>query len=335
MKDNSEEYRQDLQRRVRQDPVKLETDAAMWDKVIGEIEAAEKPERRIRMYWYASAAAVFIALTSGLIYFYSKGNSVNNQQAKAEKIRNNGTEIITITKIDNSPERPSENSVGVKKESGKKAFKEDVFQTKDKTELYKLADGSEITLNISGDLNLKTDTENNINIDLSGEAYFDVVHGLKRSFRVNFGASGLEVIGTKFSVRNHQRENSQEVLVSEGIVKVTVKGSKEILLRRGSFLKIDKNTGLYEVKNVNPGLYLSWKTGKLDFAETSMTEVAAVLSRVYNTEVEIENNIKSCTFTGDLSKMTLEEALTVITATTSTEIKRNGDHVKISGAPCD
>lgn len=340
MVDDSEEFRRNLQKRVKQDSVRLDTDGELWEKVLNEIEASEKRSRKIPFYWYASAASLFIILTTGLTYIYLKSNNKDNAKVIAYKIQkketasNLVTDTIKSKKISDKTE-PGKTQTEEKIQSKEKTITQESFQTSDKIEPYRMADGSEITLNASGDIQIKTFHNKNIEIDLSGEGYFDVVPGLKRSFKVNFGQSSLEVIGTEFSIRNFPEESVQEVLVSEGIVKVTLINKQEITLKKGAFLQIDKKTGKSEVRDVNPSHYLSWKTKRLIFAETPLPEVAAVLSRVHRTKIEVENNIKSCTFTGDLSQMTLEDALKVIEVTTSTEVNSNTNHViKISGVEC-
>ena len=145
----------------------------------------------------------------------------------------------------------------------------------------------------------------------------------------------LEVVGTRFNVRNVAGESVKEVSVSEGIVRVFYEpGAEGILVKQDEQLRIEKGKRPELIK-VDADNFISWKTGKLKFRNASMEEVAILMERMYGKKINLELSIKDCKFTGDLSDLTLDEALQVVGMTTSFKIEKNKEKVYISGAGCE
>lgn len=341
MKD-SEKYRQGLLKKVKQDPIHLETDGEMWEKVWDRI-SEEKPVKKNHFVWYASAAAIIICLLAGVLLYFI------NDPAKQVAVTDPSGQTISKPEQDIiiAEEQPKE-SPSKKNQSEIKTgqeIKEPARGTKEKKtewsagkELVRqsFTDGSIVTLNSFSNLNVTEISKTDFSSDLSGEAYFEIRPDKKRSFKVFLGNSYLIVVGTKFNVRNVEGESYQQIAVIEGIVRVYPnKSEKGIEVRSAELLTInlDKNTS--ELTKINPLHYIAWKTGMLTFKKTPMEEVASALERVYKITVKVDETVKECTFTGDLSQTPLEEALQIIEATTSLKIKRTKDNVHISGSPCN
>jgi len=341
MKD-SEKYRQDLLKKVKQDPIHLDTDGEMWEKVWNRI-SDEKPAKKNHFIWYASAAAIFICLVAGvLVYFISNPTSqvaVNEPSGKSiTKPEQDRIIVQDQEKVNPSKKNDYESEKKSGQEIGEPAPMEKKTELSTGKELLSqsLSDGSTVTLNSFTSLNVTEVSEADFASNLSGEAYFEIKPDKKRSFKVSFGNSYLMVIGTKFNVRNIKDEPYQQVAVTEGIVRVYLnKSEKGIEVKSGELLKISLNKNDSHLTKIDPLHYIAWKTGKLTFKKTPMEEVASALERVYKVNVMVDGTVKECTFTGDLSQTPLEEALQIIEATTSLKIKRTKDNVHISGSPCN
>jgi ferric-dicitrate binding protein FerR (iron transport regulator) len=173
------------------------------------------------------------------------------------------------------------------------------------------------------------------NIHLTGEAYMEVKSIPNKPFNVYFSQYRLQVVGTKFNIRNIQDEKAKEITVTEGAVRVFVDSSaKAIELKAGDQLVLvpGKEPIVHEV---HPENYISWLTGNLNFQKCTLEEVILILSRNYKEEIVLPSQINACKFTGDLSGLPLEDALTVICISNSFQLERSNDKYFIQGLGCE
>lgn len=340
MKD-PEAYRQEILNKVKQDPISLDTDKDMWEDVLGRI--SEKEIKRKHYYlWYASAAAILLILVSAGIFFANKTSPADSPTAvAAPKVSSGNKNVVKFPsaaeeKISGRDQSAAKNVPSAIPTAASEAAGKMRIVSGSKVAVHKLADGSEITLNSNAEVNIAEASARTVIAELSGEAYFDVRPDKKRAFKVNFGESYLIVVGTKFNVRNIEGEAGQEVVVEEGIVRVYPKGSDNAIeVKSGEVLTIGSGKGGVHTSKIDPHPYIAWKTGILSFKNTPFDEVATTLQRYYKIKVVADNDISGCTFTADLSKTPLEDALQIIEATTSLKIKRTKENVYISGSPCN
>ena len=75
--------------------------------------------------------------------------------------------------------------------------------------------------------------------------------------------------------------------------------------------------------------------GDLYFENTSLEEVAALINRVYNTNLVIRNReLASCPITVTFRDQTLESVLNVLEMTLDLEISRSGNSIVLDGKGC-
>jgi ferric-dicitrate binding protein FerR (iron transport regulator) len=96
-----------------------------------------------------------------------------------------------------------------------------------------LADGSEVWLNASSSLRFPTVfTGNQREVELTGEAYFEVAKNKERPFRVKVGDIQVNVLGTHFNINAYADESAVKTSLLEGSVKI-IKGKTSGLLKPG------------------------------------------------------------------------------------------------------
>ena len=130
------------------------------------------------------------------------------------------------------------------------------------------------------------------NVSLSGEAYFDVARNPNSPFVIDANKIKVKVLGTAFDVISYKNDSIAEVVVARGKVEVAAKGRKlkEILLPSDRLaLNTVRNT--YSRSTVNVQDYVSWKSGKLTFMNDRLDEVIRKLSRFYNVDFEVKDNV--------------------------------------------
>ncbi|QCX40553.1 DUF4974 domain-containing protein [Aureibaculum algae] len=170
-----------------------------------------------------------------------------------------------------------------------------------------LPDNSNVKLNASSSLQYKKgDWENNREVNLVGEAYFDVAKGSQ--FDVNTWLGKVSVLGTQFNVK--QRVNYFEVTCYEGLVSLKYKG-KEIKLPAGKSFKVIGNEIIEdETKDSLP----SWSSKNMSsFKSVPYSEVIQEFERQYNIKVETNNVDMTQLFTGSFALNDQELALKAIT----------------------
>jgi len=127
-------------------------------------------------------------------------------------------------------------------------------------------------------------------IEIEGEAFFDVAHDENNTFRVRSNGAILEVYGTKFNFKNFPEDPFSEIILTEGSVGVKSDlNDKEMVRIKPSFkAKLNKSGNDVEVTQVNTKLYTSWIDGRVVFRNENIDNLIMKLERLYN--VSITNN---------------------------------------------
>lgn len=157
---------------------------------------------------------------------------------------------------------------------------------------YELPDHSVVWLNSGSKLRYPTVfKKNNRNVELIGEAYFQVEADAERPFYVNT-PNGLSVYvyGTQFNVAAYDNDNYIETVLEKGKVNVVTPGQETITLLPGEQLLYDKQTCQTVKNQVDVYGKVAWKDGKLIFRNTSLEEIIKRLERHFNVDIEFNNN---------------------------------------------
>jgi transmembrane sensor len=163
----------------------------------------------------------------------------------------------------------------------------------------KLPDGSKVWLNENTKIAFQKDFEKR-QLDLVGEAFFEVVKMEKKPFEIFCDASRITVLGTSFNVRNYPREDQVEVSVQRGIVALWKMNSfvPPTILEAGESGVFDKKYSKVQKARQQISNAASWKTQRLVFNDSPMPEVIKTLERHFDVTIKTANdNILNCTFT--------------------------------------
>jgi len=199
-----------------------------------------------------------------------------------------------------------------------------------------LTDGSIITLNRNSIILYPEKFKKDIReVELSGDAYFDVEHNKNQPFVIKSQSAVIEVLGTSFYVDSHENNHTIEVVVSSGGVALKSGNVDQIILKAGERGTLYKNSGKL-VKDKNRDInYNSWKTKKLIFDDSKLIEVVDKLNQVYNMKTEIINpEIYDCRITVTFDNMPLVAILNILGETLDIIIEKRDDGYYISGEGC-
>jgi ferric-dicitrate binding protein FerR (iron transport regulator) len=160
-------------------------------------------------------------------------------------------------------------------------------------------------------------------VNLSGEAYFDVKHAEKIPFIIHTGNVSTTVLGTAFNIKAYPGQKTITISVSRGKVKVTRPDGWETTLIKGQQLKLEDAGKKGIEKNVAAEEIAAWQKGSLVYDDETMEDVVADLQRVYNVDIRIlREPIKKLSIgTTFKREIGVAQALQVLCKLTDTEFK--------------
>lgn len=194
-----------------------------------------------------------------------------------------------------------------------------------------LPDGSKVWMNSGSSLSYPSRfTDKQREVELSGEAYFEVAHDPGKSFLVQAGDNTIEVTGTRFNVSAYPDDPAVRTTLAEGGVVIS-RDKAQVVLRPGqqavSYVDLD---GL-ERRQVNPDVALAWKQGYFIFDDQDIESVMREVARWYNIEIDIERaNPEKKILGGMFSRAkSLDELLAFLERLKVGEFERTGRRVRV------
>jgi len=168
-----------------------------------------------------------------------------------------------------------------------------------------LADQTRVWLNSGATLKYPTHFgEDQRDVELTGEAYFDVQQDRQKPFFVNTSNVRVNVLGTSFNVEAFSDANTVNVTLVEGRVKLeTPEGELLSELKPTERASYNISKKEVHVTNVDTKLYTSWKEGIIYFKNESLGTIARQLEQWYNLEIVFEEpSLKEQKYTGTILK---------------------------------
>ncbi len=175
-------------------------------------------------------------------------------------------------------------------------YEELITAQKDKLQVV-LFDGTRVWLNGGSRLKFPSRFAADCReVELSGEAYFEVTKDTLRPFRVCMSSAKVEVLGTSFNVSAQEEQECVATLV-EGRVRMQDKNERKVVLAPGQQAMLDKNGG-WKVEEVDIRYATAWKDGKFAFKDARLEDIVEKLADYYGVEFRFEDlKIASLTYT--------------------------------------
>jgi len=163
-----------------------------------------------------------------------------------------------------------------------------------------LGDGTKVWLNAASTLKYPvTFSGAKREIELSGEAYFEVAHDQHKPFRVISNGQTVEVLGTHFNVNAYPDEKVTRTTLLEGSVKVLA-GEMSSKIKPGE--QVQFKDGHLAVTQADTEEAIAWKKGFFYFKDDDIQTVMRQLSRWYDVSVKYEGQIPTREFSGQMNK---------------------------------
>lgn len=216
-----------------------------------------------------------------------------------------------------------------------------------------LPDGTQVWLNGSSQLvyNSENFGQNNREVKLSGEAFFDVVKDQQHPFVIHTGAINITVKGTAFNVKAYPGQKNIETALIRGLIEIsTVQDpDRKILVRPNEKIIFpasleayeavpEKKTdnSLYTITRLQPDVHhvlpeTVWMNKKLEFNNETFEEIAPKLESWYAVTFHFSDEaIKSKRFSGLIEKETLAQTLSAMKLSYPFHYHITGEEVWIS-----
>lgn len=200
-----------------------------------------------------------------------------------------------------------------------------------------LPDGSKVYLNKNSHLTYAKNFAGGAReVELVGEAFFEVKKNDVKPFLIKSGEAVTEVVGTSFNV-NGVVPNNVIVTVLTGKVFLynTGDSANKIAIDPGKQGRFKKGEGLTSMANQDVN-FLSWKTGELVFHNTSLPQVIYDLNRHYGQHIELASPaLENCTLTSAFRQQKIAKVLEEMQLVLPIRIQKKGDTISITGEGCN
>jgi len=243
--------------------------------------------------WFSRAAAILFIPLLGLVVYLLSVNNFQNRQFAA----------ITVDSLE-------------------------IVSPIGSQTILQLSDGTEVTLNYGSRMkyprNFSGDTRE---ITLSGEAYFNVAHNPEKPFVVKTRELNVTALGTAFNVHAYNDDATIATTLVEGKVVVDKmlpdnSMSRMGIMVPGQHMQYNKNTNQVKSTKGNIEKYIAWTEGKMVFDNSPITTVAKELSRKFNVDIEVAEDIRELTYTVTFANDPLSLILDLMSETTPVVYKR-------------
>ncbi|MFD1468957.1 FecR family protein [Hymenobacter caeli] len=212
-------------------------------------------------------------------------------------------------------------------------------------QLVRLPDGSRVWLNAHSRLHyrgLSTPASAGTRaVQLTGEAYFEVVPDPARPFLVSTATARVRVTGTAFNVRAYAAEDSVEVSVTRGRVWLLRLAAPDSVLltadTRAALRAADAPGRVAAALRRTPTAdhnFRAWQTDTLRFRDTPVAQVAHTLRATFGTAVTLLSaGLGKCRFTGTFARPQPHQVLAVLAAATASRLGPDGSGGYVLAGP--
>lgn len=297
----------------------------IWNQI--QLNRQPKPPATYHLWARLMVAASIVILIGTGIFFYNQKQSVDNQnQITQNNIQPGGNKAfltlangqkISLTDATNGNIAEQAGVMITKTADGQLVYEVHQSDHNSNTDEYntietpsggqyqvRLPDGTAVWLNAASSLKYPASfaSKKERNVQLSGEAYFEVAKDKSRPFLVTSNGQQVEVLGTNFNINAYNDESSIKTTLLEGSVKIgsLAKQNTRVIKPGEQVINI---AGNMTVDQVNTDFAVEWKNGFFRFDGKNLENSLREIARWYNVEIVYKNPaLKNEPLAGRISK---------------------------------
>jgi ferric-dicitrate binding protein FerR (iron transport regulator) len=194
-----------------------------------------------------------------------------------------------------------------------------------------LADGTHVWLNSDSKLTFPSGFKSNSReIELQGEAYFEVTSDEKNPFLVKTKNHTVKVTGTKFNICEYPESKIIETTLIEGKVKI-ITGNIINDLKPGQTSTFYTESAKVKISEPDFEIYTSWKDGRYEFNNEPISKIFQIVERWWDVKIDYPvQKLENERISGVLRKhKPLEQHFQVIQQLIPIDFQINNDEIKI------
>ncbi|MGV8090394.1 MAG: FecR family protein [Mangrovibacterium sp.] len=171
----------------------------------------------------------------------------------------------------------------------------------------------------------------NREIELVGEAYFQVSKNPQLPLIVTGSPVRVKVLGTKFNVSAYPDDNLFKVVLEEGKVELRSDVYKDLKkeLVPGELAAFNKESKELTIEKVNVELHTAWRDGIINIYNLPLDEVVVKLSKRYNQKFEVDKEVKQIRYTYTIKNESLSDVLRLMETITPIVAVQKGEIINL------
>lgn len=301
---------------------------------------------------YAAAAAILLAVGTGIYYWLGNGQQQPPQQTtaiatqdvlpggnRATLTLSNGQQILLDSASDGM--LAQQGGASISKQAGGQIIYnsngdnagEPVYNTMSTPRggAYQLSlpDGTKAWLNAASSITFPTTfTGRERSVSITGEVYLEVARDKTKPFFVKAGGTRLEVLGTHFNVNAYGDEKTVKTTLLEGSVKVHT-GAGSRVIAPGEQAQTTEEGRLTVKTGVDLSATMAWKNGRFVFEGAPIKTVMHQLARWYDVEVEAGDDVDELFFADVPRNKKLSDVLKALELTGKVKFRIEGKKIRV------
>lgn len=171
-------------------------------------------------------------------------------------------------------------------------------------------------------------------VNLKGEAFFEVKRDENRPFLIYSGKMTTKVLGTSFNVKAYPETDKFEVSVVTGKVSVTNEAEKEVFITPKQQVILETKTDNLTINEIPKDKTFYWELASLSFDNTPMENVINSIEQNYNVTIDLSPKLRACRLSGNFTHEHLSTILEIVCRSLEAEYVVDGDKVILRGEGC-
>lgn len=300
-------------------------------------DVTTKKTYRLKRWWPAAAAALILAFAALYKFIPNHSSSSSNPENIVQSVimpghtgavlhLSNGHKIL-LDSLQNGALTTQGNIKVIKKNgaleyigNSDKLIYNTITTNRGRQWALTLADGTKVWLNAESSIRypLSFNGKERI-VEITGEAYFEVVHNKKHPFKVRVKNQVVEDLGTTFNINAYKADVTTTLL--SGSLRVNL-ADRSALLKPGQQAQVGEFIHLKY--GVNTEAITAWKNGLFQFDRANLQTIMEQISRWYNVSVVYNGQPSIREFSGKIPRNTpLSDVLMIL--------KQLGVHFEVEG----
>ncbi|MDZ7900573.1 MAG: FecR family protein [Arcicella sp.] len=254
-----------------------------------------------RWVWYASSLAAILLIVVGLSFYFNTEKTTKSSHIQSDiplsdwaKYENSSAKVLKIS----------------------------------------LPDGSTVWLQPKTQLSYNQSDRVYRQVNLRGEAFFDVKRDENRPFLIYSGKMTTKVLGTSFNVKAYPETEKFEVSVVTGKVSVTNEAEKEVFITPKQQVILETKTDNLTINEIPKDKTYYWELASLSFDNSPMESVISSIEQNYNVTIELSPKLRGCRLSGNFTNQHLATILEIVCRSIEAEYVIDGDKVTLRGEGC-